>query len=190
MLRATAIAAGFALCLVATGVNAQAAGASPPARDPARPASAAPRPKAPAPAPARSKSKAPAPAPAKAAPAKAAPAKAAPPAAPRPDAAAAGPQTGLIAYYGEKFAGRPTASGEPFDPEAMTMSHRTLPFGTRVRVTNLSNDLSVIVRVTDRLPTGSKRIADLSRAAAERIDMIGPGVVEARLEVMRVMTSR
>lgn len=185
MLRATAIAAGFALCLVATGVNAQAAGASPPARDPARPASAAPRPKAPAPAPARSKSKAPAPAPAKAA-----PVKAVPPAAPRPDAAAAGPQTGLIAYYGEKFAGRPTASGEPFDPEAMTMSHRTLPFGTRVRVTNLSNDLSVIVRVTDRLPTGSKRIADLSRAAAERIDMIGPGVVEARLEVMRVMTSR
>ncbi|MCM5568981.1 septal ring lytic transglycosylase RlpA family protein [Burkholderiaceae bacterium FT117] len=99
-------------------------------------------------------------------------------------------QTGRIAYYGKRFAGRRTASGERFDPEAMTMAHRTLPFGTRVRVTNLANGNSVILRVNDRGPSGSGRIADVSEAAAERLDMIRDGVVEARLEVLRVRTVR
>lgn len=99
-------------------------------------------------------------------------------------------QTGPIAWYGKKFAGRKTASGQRFDPTAMTMAHPTLPFGTRVRVTNLDNGKSVVVRVNDRGPTTAGRIADLSQAAAEQIDMVRAGVVEAKLEVLSVMTSR
>ena len=99
-------------------------------------------------------------------------------------------QTGKIAWYGRKFAGRKTASGQRFDPSAMTMAHPTLPFGTRVRVTNLDNGKSVIVRVNDRGPSTPGRIADLSQAAAEQIGMTRAGVVEARLEVLSVMTSR
>lgn len=99
-------------------------------------------------------------------------------------------QTGRIAYYGRKFAGRRTASGERFDPEAMTMAHRTLPFGTRVRVTNLENGKSVIVRVNDRGPSTQGRIGDVSQAAAEQLEMVQDGVVDARLEVLRVRTAR
>lgn len=99
-------------------------------------------------------------------------------------------QTGRIAYYGRKFAGRRTASGERFDPEAMTMAHRTLPFGTRVRVTNLENGKSVIVRVNDRGPSAQGRIGDVSQAAAEQLEMVKAGVVDARLEVLRVRTVR
>ena len=97
---------------------------------------------------------------------------------------------GFASWYGPGFAGRKTANGEVFDPEALTMAHRTLPFGTRVRVTNLDNGKSVIVRVNDRGPTTAGRIADLSQAAAEQIDMVRSGVVEAKLEVLSVMTSR
>lgn len=87
--------------------------------------------------------------------------------------------------YGNDFAGRKTASGEPFDPKALTMAHRTLPFGTRVRVTNLENQRSVEVVVNDRGPFVSGRIADLSEAAARRIDMISDGVVEALLDILQ-----
>ncbi|TXL67370.1 septal ring lytic transglycosylase RlpA family protein [Zeimonas arvi] len=99
-------------------------------------------------------------------------------------------QTGRIAYYGRKFAGRRTASGERFDPEAMTMAHRTLPFGTRVRVTNIENGKSVIVRVNDRGPSTRGRIGDVSQAAAEQLEMMQAGVIDARLEVLRVRTVR
>jgi rare lipoprotein A len=78
-------------------------------------------------------------------------------------------QRGRISYYGENFAGKKTASGEPFDPAALTMAHRTLPFGTRVRVTNVENQRTVEVVVNDRGPFGAGRIADLSRAAALRL---------------------
>lgn len=94
-------------------------------------------------------------------------------------------QTGRIAYYGRKFAGRRTASGERFDPEAMTMAHRTLPFGTRVRVTNLENGRQVTVRINDRGPYRRGRIIDLSRAAAQKLDMIDDGVVRVRIEAER-----
>ena len=87
--------------------------------------------------------------------------------------------------YGNDFAGRKTASGEPFDPTALTMAHRTLPFGTRVRVTNLGNQRSVEVVVNDRGPFVSGRIADLSEAAARRIGMVAGGVVEALLDILR-----
>jgi rare lipoprotein A len=112
------------------------------------------------------------------------PATATPP--PRADTATSRQQRGRISMYGVQFAGRQTASGEPFDPDALTMAHRTLPFGTRVRVTNLQNQRSVEVVVNDRGPFAPGRIADLSEAAARRINMIADGVVEALLDVVKV----
>src|SRR6478672_8607190 len=91
---------------------------------------------------------------------------------------------GRVSHYGDAFAGKKTANGEIFDPDALTMAHRTLPFGTRVRVTNLENQRSVEVVVNDRGPAVAGRIADLSRAAAARIGMIADGVVEALLEIL------
>lgn len=114
------------------------------------------------------------------------PAASAPPAAPPPSGAAApiSQQRGRISMYGDEFAGKKTASGERFDPSALTMAHRTLPFGTHVRVTNLENQRSVDVVVNDRGPFVVGRIADLSAAAARRIGMVAHGVVEALLEVL------
>jgi len=100
------------------------------------------------------------------------------------DASMSTQQRGRISMYGNDFAGRRTASGEPFDPSALTMAHRTLPFGTRVRVTNLENQRSVEVVVNDRGPFVPGRIADLSEAAARRIGMVGEGVVEALLDIL------
>jgi rare lipoprotein A len=93
-------------------------------------------------------------------------------------------QHGRVSWYGPGFAGRPTASGERFDPRALTMAHRTLPLGTRVRVENPENSRSVVVRVNDRGPYTGGRVADLSRAAAERIGMTEEGVIDARLRVV------
>lgn len=89
---------------------------------------------------------------------------------------------GLASWYGPGFAGRLTANGEIFDPGQLTAAHRTLPFNTHLRVTNLSNGRSVVVRINDRGPFKGARIIDLSRAAAERIDMIGSGTAMVRLE--------
>lgn len=95
-------------------------------------------------------------------------------------------QRGLASWYGKRFAGRKTASGERFNPKKMTCAHRSLPFGTRVRVTNRENGRQVIVRVNDRGPFGSKkRIIDLSRAAAKKLGMLDSGVVRVKLEVLR-----
>jgi len=91
---------------------------------------------------------------------------------------------GRITYYAKKFAGRPTASGERFDPAAMTMAHRTLPLGTRVLVTNLANSRSVTVRVNDRGPHIGSRIGDVTPAAARVLGMTGAGIADARLEVL------
>ena len=90
--------------------------------------------------------------------------------------------TGRASYSGARFAGRPTASGEIFDPNAFTAAHPSLPFGTRVRVTNLANDRSVTVRINDRGPYTGGRIIDLSRAAAEEIGMIASGTARVKLE--------
>jgi rare lipoprotein A len=92
--------------------------------------------------------------------------------------------TGPVAWYGPGFVGRLTANGERFDPDALTMAHRTLPFGTRVRITNLRNQKSVVLRVNDRGPFTPGRIADVSPAAARLLDMLRHGVVPARLEVL------
>jgi rare lipoprotein A len=91
---------------------------------------------------------------------------------------------GKASFYANKFHGRKTASGEIFDNNKLTAAHRSLPFGTMVKVTNLNNGLSVVVRINDRGPFISGRIIDLSRAAAEKIDMIRKGVVRVRLEIL------
>jgi rare lipoprotein A len=95
-------------------------------------------------------------------------------------------QRGKVSMYGlgDGFAGKKTASGDAFDPQALTMAHPTLPFGTRVRVTNLENRRSVEVTVNDRGPQIRGRIADLSVAAAQAIGMVKDGVVDAVLEVV------
>jgi len=87
-------------------------------------------------------------------------------------------ETGNAAYY----YGRRTASGEQVSAAEFTAAHRTLPFGTQVRVTNLANGRSVIVRVNDRGPFGRGRIIDVSRAAARELGMIGSGVAKVRLD--------
>lgn len=91
---------------------------------------------------------------------------------------------GRVSYLARKFKGRKTASGERFNPNALTMAHNTLPFGTMVRVTNLNNGKSVQVRVNDRGPYAADRVADLSHAAARALDMLRAGVAQARLEVL------
>lgn len=93
-------------------------------------------------------------------------------------------QEGLVSWYGQRFHERPTASGELFDAGAMTMAHPTLPFGTRVRVTNLRNGRSVVLRVNDRGPFVGTRIADLSEAAAAALGMLRRGIAQARIEVL------
>lgn len=92
--------------------------------------------------------------------------------------------TGLASYYGKKFHGRRTASGERFDMHAMTAAHRDIKFGTRVRVTNLKNKRSVTVRINDRGPFARGRIIDLSYAAAKKIGMIRDGVVQVKIKVV------
>jgi len=92
-------------------------------------------------------------------------------------------QAQVATYYGKEFAGHPTASGERFNPGAMTAAHRTLPFGTRVRVTNSHNGRSVIVRINDRGPFVKGRSIDLSSGAARAIGMGSTGNV--RIEVLR-----
>jgi len=93
--------------------------------------------------------------------------------------------TGTASYYGTAFHGKKTASGERFNMHALTAAHPTLPFGVRVRVTNLDNGKSVVVRINDRGPFKKGRIIDLSHGAAREIGMIGTGTARVRLEVLR-----
>jgi rare lipoprotein A len=92
--------------------------------------------------------------------------------------------TGEASYYANKFHGRRTASGERYDRTKLTAAHRTLPFGTMVRVTNLRNNKSVTVRINDRGPQKKSRIIDLSAAAARQIGMIAEGVAKVGIEVL------
>lgn len=91
---------------------------------------------------------------------------------------------GIASWYGPTFHGKSTANGETYDQNELTAAHKTLPFNTVVKVTNLENGKSVTVRINDRGPYAGNRIIDLSRAAAEQIDMIGPGTAEVRLELV------
>lgn len=92
--------------------------------------------------------------------------------------------TGEASYYADKFIGRSTSSGERYDPRAMTAAHRTLPFGTKVRVTRLSDGRSVVVRINDRGPFVRGRIIDLSHAAAGRLGILQEGVATVQIEVV------
>lgn len=98
---------------------------------------------------------------------------------------AAGSQYGIASWYGPGFAGRRSASGEIFDPNQLTAAHRTLPFGTVVRVTNVNNGRSVVVRINDRGPYVGNRIIDLSAAAANAIGIINSGVGQVQMQILR-----
>ncbi len=115
----------------------------------------------------------------------AAPAAPAPPASRSPQPIRSG-ETGLASWYGHPYHGRPAANGEIYDMESFTAAHRTLPFGTWVRVVNLTNDKTVDVRITDRGPFVENRIIDVSHAAAGAIGLIGPGVARVRLDILSV----
>lgn len=94
-------------------------------------------------------------------------------------------QEGLASYYAHRFHGRTTANGEIYDENKMTAAHKTLAFGTTVRVTDSASGKAVVVRINDRGPFVAGRIIDLSYRAAEQLDMVNAGVVKVRLEVLR-----
>jgi rare lipoprotein A len=94
----------------------------------------------------------------------------------------AGDEEGTASYYADSLDGNPTASGEPYDKDALTAAHRTLPFDTEVKVTNLSNGKSVVVRINDRGPHTKNRIIDVSGAAAKALDLLDSGTAKVRIE--------
>jgi len=96
-----------------------------------------------------------------------------------------GGQVGRAAWYGKRHQGKRTASGERFDAEALTAAHPTEPFGARLKVTNLQNGKSVVVRVYDRGPFGGGRIIDLSSAAARAIGISPRGIATVKVERLR-----
>ncbi len=115
---------------------------------------------------------------------------------PSPESLSAGPERagrektgreeiGDASFYAGRHQGKPTASGETFDKNALTAAHRSLPFGTRLEVTNLGNDRSVVVRVNDRGPFVRGRIVDLSLAAAKALGMAKDGVTRVRLQPLQ-----
>lgn len=94
-------------------------------------------------------------------------------------------EKGTASYYGRFFHNRRTANGEIFDMEGMTAAHKTLPFGTMVRVTNLKNGKEAIVKINDRLPQNSKRTIDLAKGAARKLGMIQMGLAQVSLSVLK-----
>lgn len=94
-------------------------------------------------------------------------------------------QTGMASYYGGSWHGKKTANGEIFNENSLTAAHKTLPFGTRVKVTNLDNGKSVVVRINNRGPYSKGRVIDLSKAAFSRIASISKGVTRVKLEVAK-----
>ena len=98
-------------------------------------------------------------------------------------------ESGVASYYGREFYHRRTASGERFDPRKLTAAHRTLPFGTRVRVTNLDNGRRVVVRINDRGPYKKGRVLDLSPAAAIKLGFDAQGLARVRLDVLSKLPS-
>jgi rare lipoprotein A len=93
-------------------------------------------------------------------------------------------ETGVASWYGNKFHGRKTASGERYNQNKMTAAHKTLPFGTRVRVKNLDNGKNVVVTINDRGPFKKGRVIDVSRAAAKKLGMINSGIAKVNIKVV------
>lgn len=98
---------------------------------------------------------------------------------------AQGNETGLASFYSDVFEGKKTASGDIYKSSKMTAAHRTLPFGTQVKVTNLSNNKSVTVTINDRGPFVKDRIIDLSKAAAVKLGYIDQGVTKVKIEPIK-----
>lgn len=94
-------------------------------------------------------------------------------------------QTGVASYYGGKWHGRKTANGEIFDTNTLTAAHKTLPFNTKVKVTNVNNGKSVIVRINNRGPYSKGRVIDLSQAAFKKIENLGKGITKINLEIVK-----
>jgi rare lipoprotein A len=105
----------------------------------------------------------------------------------RPEPALKKPKVlvGIASYYADKFNGRQTANGEIYDSKKMTAACNQLPLGTWIRVTNLSNNRSVVVKTNDRLHPRMQRVVDLSRAAAEKLGYIGKGLTRVKVEVLQ-----
>lgn len=99
-------------------------------------------------------------------------------------------ESGQGSYYADKFAGRPTASGVPYRPGRLTAAHNSLPFGTRIRVTNVRTGRSVKVVVNDRGPHVKGRVVDVSKRAAAKIGLLDAGVAPVRLRVVRAAPGR
>jgi len=99
-------------------------------------------------------------------------------------------QRGKASYYADRFKNRPTASGEPYKPRKLTAAHKTLPFGTKVTVTNLRNGKHVKVIINDRGPFVSGRIIDLSKKAARKINLIDAGVIDVKIKYKKAKRKR
>ena len=98
-------------------------------------------------------------------------------------------QTGIASFYADKFEGRTTASGEKYRHSKLTAAHRTLQFGTKVKVTNLANKKTVVVIINDRGPFVDGRIIDLSKSAAEQLDFVHAGLAEVKIEILDAAAS-
>jgi rare lipoprotein A len=94
-------------------------------------------------------------------------------------------QEGTASFYSDKFEGKKTASGQAYDKSALTASHKKLPYGTKVQVTNLANGKSVVVTVNDRMSQSNKSVIELSRKAAEELDFTKSGKTKVKLEVQK-----
>lgn len=92
---------------------------------------------------------------------------------------------GEASYYHSKYIGKKTASGQIYDPNKLTAAHKSLPFGTKVRVVNLENNKAVIVTINDRMPRYNSRLIDLSYAAARKLDMLKKGTVRVKIEIIK-----
>lgn len=99
-------------------------------------------------------------------------------------------EKGIASWYGEEFKGKPTASGEIFDPEKMTAAHRTLPFGTIVKVTNFDNGKESLLEINDRGPFVKGRIIDCSKKGAKELGFYGAGIAKVKVEVVKVGKGR
>jgi len=87
-------------------------------------------------------------------------------------------------YYHMKYAGKKTSSGEIYDPNKFTAAHKSLPFGTKVKVINISNNKSVAVKINDSMPASNRRLIDLSYAAAKKIEMINKGTAKVKIKIL------
>jgi len=100
-------------------------------------------------------------------------------------ATAQAPEQGIAHFYNDKYHGKKTTSGELYDKDGLTAAHKTLAYGTKLKVTNVANDKSVVLTVNDRLSRSSKAVIDVTRHAAEELDFVSSGTAKVKLEVQK-----